>query len=104
MQTMLPCFARPAFVKPGVSYKDYEYYDEFMIFPASEDSLYVFQRIPNSMYLYLLERFEKIKWNDDSVAVDPVLFTLPPPYITDGNDPDFLRSLRKMDLWAVRYI
>lgn len=104
MQQMLPCFGRPAFVTPDAPYHEYVYYDEFMIFPASAVSVYVFKRIPKSMHLYLLERCEEISWNDDGIAVPFDLFALPPPYIIDGNNPDFLRSLIKVDLLKKRYV
>lgn len=104
IQDMVPCFARSALVKPDVSYDKYDYYYEFFIFPAGKDSLYVFKLIPNSVDIYLLERCKNIKWRNGEIAVNPELFTLPPPQIIEKFKSTFLLSLIDMDLLTMRYV
>lgn len=104
MQYMVPCYGRPPLVNPDVSYKDYDYYEEIKIFPASEDSIYVFKYDSNSMDYYLLESYKQIYWKNDSIAVPFILLMLPPPQTVKWNEPKFLLSLLKMNLLAMRYV
>lgn len=104
MQHMVSCYGRPAVVNPDVSYKDYDYYEEIKIFPASEDSVYVFKYDSYSLDYYLLERYTQIYWENDSIAVPPILLILPPPQTVKWNEPKFLLDLLKMNLLTMRYV
>lgn len=102
MQQMMPCFGRSAVVNPNIHYENYEYYNEFMMFPASPDSLYVFKRISNTIDFFLLERCKNINWKDDNLAIPTTLLQLPPPQFVDWNEPNFRRFLIQTDLMRLR--